>query len=400
MSTRFRIGDYWLEQRKGSAVWQRAWRDANGCKQRASLGTRDFEAAKVALAQWYIENAAMKNQAPADVTVATVLTRYLHQHGTELPSKDVAKRGAALWREHFGADTTVADVTIGRQEDFMRWLRTEKGYSDGYARRVLGVGKSALNRAWKRGEIAQVPFVELPKGGEAYPHYASREQIVRLLSTDMPEHIWAYFLVRLCTACRGDAARDLQVFQIDRSARLVRLNPPGRAQTKKYRPTVPLLPALAAYVDQMKPASYVVNWHGRRVASIKTSWRKIRVRAALPVWFVPKTMRHTLATWLRQRGVPAWEVSGLLGHHAAGTTDVYAKFDPKYLGEARAALAAIVEDLARDVPKLRDLLAAGVSVGSVAPENENGEDPKASPYQPLKVVGGTGFEPVTPTMSR
>nr|WP_267122958.1 tyrosine-type recombinase/integrase [Xanthomonas sacchari] len=254
-----------------------------------------------------------------------------------------------------------------------------------------------MNRAWKRGEISQVPFVELPPIGDAYPHYASREQIVRLLNTPMADHIWAYFLVRLCTGCRGDAALDLQVFQIDRGAGLVRLNPPGRQQTKKYRPVVPLLPALASYLDQAKPSAYVVHWHQRPVASIKTTWRKLRRAALLPAWFVPKTIRHTVATWLRQRGVPAWEVSGLLGHHAGGTTDAYAKFDPTYLGEARKALQAIVEDLARDVPRLRAL---GVSSGSV--EGVRGVDRSTETAGTLgfRVVGGTGFEPVTPTMSR
>lgn len=77
MSARFRLGDYWLEQRKGSTVWYRAWRDANGCKQRASLGTRDFGEAQVALAQWYVENAAMAGQAPQDVLLSTALTRYM-----------------------------------------------------------------------------------------------------------------------------------------------------------------------------------------------------------------------------------------------------------------------------------------------------------------------------------
>ncbi|WP_440870750.1 tyrosine-type recombinase/integrase [Xanthomonas sacchari] len=213
----------------------------------------------------------------------------------------------------------------------------------------------------------------------------------------MADHIWAYFLVRLCTGCRGDAALDLQVFQIDRGAGLVRLNPPGRQQTKKYRPVVPLLPALASYLDQAKPSAYVVHWHQRPVASIKTTWRKLRRAALLPAWFVPKTIRHTVATWLRQRGVPAWEVSGLLGHHAGGTTDAYAKFDPTYLGEARKALQAIVEDLARDVPRLRAL---GVSSGSV--EGVRGVDRSTETAGTLgfRVVGGTGFEPVTPTMSR
>jgi len=397
VSTRFRLGDYWLEQRKGSTVWYRAWRDATGCKQRASLGTRDPDEAKVALAQWFVENAAMKDQAPSDVLVSTVLTRYMHQHGDALASKDSASRGVDLWNEFFGPAATVADVTIARQEDFMKWL-AEREYTDGYVRRMLGVGKSAMNRAWKRGEITQVPFVELPPVGEAYPHYATRAQIVRLLNTEMPEHVWAYFLIRLCTACRGDAARDLQRFQIDTAARLVHLNPAGRRQTKKYRPTVPLLPALEAYLGTVKTQAHLVHWHGRHIKSLKTTWRKLRKRALLPAWFVPKTVRHTLATWLRQRGVPAWEVSGLLGHHAGGTTDTYAKFDPAYMGPARAALTAIIEDLGKDVPRLSDLL--GVTLGSPCVTPESTLSTSSLAVSGLRVVGGTGFEPVTPTMSR
>lgn len=366
MSTRFRLGDYWLEQRKGSTVWYRAWRDATGCKQRASLGTRDPDEAKVALAQWFVENASIKDQAPSDVLLSTVLTRYMHQHGDALASKDSASRGADLWIEFFGPAATVAEVTIPRQEAFMKWL-AERGYSDGYVRRMLGVGKSAMNRAWKRGEITQVPFVELPPVGEAYPHYANRAQIVRLLNAEMPEHIWAYFLVRLCTACRGDAARDLQRFQIDTEAGLVHLNPAGRRQTKKYRPTVPLLPALEAYLGTAKPETYLVHWHGAHIKSIKTTWRKLRGRALLPAWFVPKTVRHTLATWLRQRGVPAWDVSGLLGHHVGGTTDAYAKFDPAYMGAAKQALLAILEDLATDVPKLKQLMTPEVAPSCAPP---------------------------------
>lgn len=297
----------------------------------------------------------MKDQAPSDVLLSTVLTRYMHQHGDVLASKDTASRGVDLWNEYFGQSASVADITIPKQELFLKWL-AEKEYTDAYCRRVLGVGKSAMNRAWKRGEITQVPFVDLPPIGEAYPHYASREQIVRLLNAEMPEHVWAYFLIRLCTACRGDAARDLQRFQIDSDAGLVHLNPAGRRQTKKYRPTVPLLPVLATYIDTVKPEAHLVHWRGNHVKSIKTTWRKLRRRALLPAWFVPKTVRHTLATWLRQRGVPAWDVSGLLGHHAGGTTDTYAKFDPAYMGPVRIALQEIIVDLGKDVPKLAQLM--------------------------------------------
>lgn len=119
---------------------------------------------------------------------------------------------------------------------------------------------------------------------------------------------------------------------------------------------MPLLPALAVYLDDAKPSAYVVvHWHGRKVAPIKTTWRKLRAAAALPAWFIPKTVRHTIATWLRQRGVPAGD-AGLLGHHTGGTTDTYTRFDPAYMGTVRCALDEIFKALAKDVPRLRVLL--------------------------------------------
>jgi len=79
-------------------------------------------------------------------------------------------------------------------------------------------------------------------------------------------------------------------------------------------------------------------------------------------------------------------------------TDAYAKFDPTYLGEARKALIEILADLAKDVPRLRAL--TGVSVGSVAPLTPSSDSTETIATSRLQVVGGTGFEPVTPTMSR
>jgi len=39
--------------------------------------------------------------------------------------------------------------------------------------------------------------------------------------------------------------------------------------------------------------------------------------------------------------------------HRKGTTEIYAKFDPDYLGKARFAINAWMSDLSRDVPRLR-----------------------------------------------
>ncbi|GAB2592681.1 hypothetical protein ISP15_09305 [Dyella jejuensis] len=84
---------------------------------------------------------------------------------------------------------------------------------------------------------------------------------------------------------------------------------------------------------------YYVNWRGRWIDSIKKTWARVRTGAAA-AWFAPKMLRHTVAAELRRRGVPSWEVSGQIGHKRAGTSEIYARFDPDYLSKAARALDA------------------------------------------------------------
>ena len=227
-------------------------------------------------------------------------------------------------------------------------------------RRVVGVGRTAMNRAWKRGEVRQVPFVELPPDGEPFEHVATRAHLVAILNADIPAHVWTYVLIRLCTGCRGDAALELQPFQVDWPTRTIRLNPPGRRQTNKRRPTVPLPHALAAHLTTLQGLQFYAGYQGRPTRSLKTTWRKMRARLALPVWFAPRVLRHTFGAEMRRRAVPGWDVSGQFGHtgQAEATTE---RYSPHFGERIREAVDAWMEDLARDVPKLR-----GVMSGTVA----------------------------------
>jgi hypothetical protein len=83
----------------------------------------------------------------------------------------------------------------------------------------------------------------------------------------------------------------------------------------------------------------------------------------------PYTIRHTVATEMRKRGVATWEVAGFLGHSSGyKTTERYAQFAPDHISQAVRAIDAYFGEL------------------------------RAS--EGAKVVGTTGIEPVTPTMSR
>ena len=142
----------------------------------------------------------------------------------------------------------------------------------------------------------------MPTIGEPYPQMATKQQLASFLNA-IPEdsHIWIYCMICLNTGCRDDATKDLQPFQIDWQAGLIRLDPEDRQPTKKYRPVVPLTSYLNAILRDIKADCYV-NWHGAKIASIKTTWRKIARKAGLPTWFSPKVLRHTVASELRRRG--------------------------------------------------------------------------------------------------
>lgn len=387
----YRITDqYAIVERARSPFLYLEWRE-RGQKVGRTTGTASLDAAKQRAREIILEEMNLRDEKPEETPLLALLDRYYLQHGHKLASKDTVKRAVALWREYWGEDATLSDMPVARQEGFVSWL-IGKGLSDGYTRRVIGVGRTALNRAVKRQEVTSAPFVELPPEGEAYEHAATRAQLVTFLNAPMPEHLWAYTLIRLNTCCRGDAAKDLQPFQVDFEQKKIRLNPAGRRQTKKRRPVVPLTRTLEALLKPMEGVEFYSGWHGKRNASNKTTWRKVRVKAGLPAWFVPKVLRHTVSTELRRRGVRGWDVSGLMGHvkgEGAATTQDYAKFDGD---KVRKALDAWMLDLSKDVPKL-----AGVTAGLRKPRKKL---TKSLETPMLQVVGGTGFEPVTPTMSR
>jgi integrase len=400
----YRITDeYCLVRVHGTRVLYLEWRE-KGRPKRRTTGCTELAAAKASARDLILEHATVVAAAPEEAQVVAVIDRHYLRHARRLASGSTFKATKALWAEFFD-DALISDLSPARQRAFKAWLEA-RGLSPGYVRRVIGDGKAALNHAWQEGEISRVPFIRLPPVAKGYPHWARREQLVAFLNADMPDHLFTYCMIRLNTGCRGDAARDLQPFQVDWEADLVDLNPSGRQQTKKFRPVVPLTGFLRAYLVSLPMCTHYVAWKGRRVAGVRKAWHHAREAAGLPPTFKAKILRHTVGTELRRRGVPGWDVSGQFGHtrgESAPTTENYGKFDPTYLAEAKAAFEAWMDELAAEVPRMRDARAMQVRSGDrlgTRPEEPVQVPAAAGKTTRLSVVGGTGFEPVTPTMSR
>ncbi len=99
-------------------------------------------------------------------------------------------------------------------------------------------------------------------------------------------------------------------------------------------------------------------------------------------------MTNTMAKELRKRGVPPWELQGMLGHKAGGfrTTEIYAKYDPSYMSTARKAIDEIMREI-QGKCSTQIILKNHAAKNIVKPLKNKG------------MVGDTRFELVTFSMS-
>jgi len=386
---RYSIGDYYLSQHRTSPNWCATWFDKSSRQtRRASLGTVDFREAQLKLAEWVVKHGERRDERPEDVLLDTVWVRYYEHHGSKVRSKEAIRYGLKKWSDYF-AGLAVADLTLKRQEAFVEHLKNA-GCSAGYINRIFSSGIAALNWAYKHQEITHVPFIQKPPKGGQRQRILALEETAALFNAIQHDRLFMYCAIAFNTLARPEAILELQPFQVDFEAGLLDLNPQGRVQTKKHRPVVPLTKTLASCLTGA-PGAHYVEWRGRPVKSIQKLFRDTRKRAGLSDDVSPYTIRHTMASQLRKRGVPQWEVQGFMGHKTGGTTEIYAKYDPSYLSEAARAIDAYFAELHG---LLSPELQIRLRVSSVLAIRERATQAVE------KLVGVTGFEPTTPASRR
>lgn len=119
----------------------------------------------------------------------------------------------------------------------------------------------------------------------------------------------------------------------------------GRRATNKRQPPAPIPPRLLAHLRRWQrlglAASHFVEFNGKPIKSVKTGFARAISLAKLSKEgskIVPHTLRHTAATWLMQRGVPAWEAAGYLGMSTEMIERVYGHHSPDHLRGAAQAI--------------------------------------------------------------
>ena len=342
------IGGYWLDHYRDRAFWFITWYDA-ATKQtkRVSTGTADLRQAEGKLAEYVLLKATPVKAEPAKVALTEIFLRYWHEHGQKLPSHDTCKIALALWTEFWG-EAYVSDITVRKQEEFMAWLKA-RGYKNSYVTRVIGVGRAALRRAWKREEITSVPYIftETDRSDEEKAPTLTKPEMKALIeaATRWHHHTYVFVMVAINTLARPDANLDLRPAQVDLEYGLLDLNPKGRKRTKKGRAIVPITDTLRPVLLQLSDQERYVMWANKPVKNILFSFKQLVKNAGLDPRVSPYSIRHTMAKEMRARGVPWEEIKGWLGHKIPGVTEVYAQFDPQYLSLGRQAIDAYIAEL-------------------------------------------------------
>jgi len=277
-----------------------------------------------------------------------VFARYMEKHGKHTAGAGVQRRNLFIALERMQVGLTVGEFTLDAQYALVRRMEADD-YQRGTIKRVLGAIKAAVQWAWKNGELDRpMPFLTVPDG-PARERIMDVAELAALWDAAELPHLSMFILLLLGTAARPSTVLELTRERCDLDRGLIDLNPVGRAQTKKRRPVVPMPDFLRPWIVQAPPGP-LVQFRGKAVIKVNKAWREARETAKLDEAVVPYTIRHTIATELRARGVPELELAGLLGHSMPNfrTTGRYAKYAPTHLSAARAA----IDDLATEIGRV------------------------------------------------
>lgn len=330
--------DYTIQRFRGgfAIVWQDP---ATGKRRRYQLDATDRASAEAEARQWW--TAALGDE----TTVGSIVQSYIADREAQGVSsvkrmRDAWKALCPFWEK---VDPGLIDPQMCRD------YRATRPVADATARYELMMLSTALGAALGKDK----PKMWLPPTPERRERHLTPPQFRRFLSEVRAPHARLYMLLGIFTLARPSALLDLRWSQVDFDRGLITLNPPGRAQTAKRRPVVPMNDQLLAELRQAyadRDSEFVISRGGKGIANIKKAFQAASKRSG--VHATPYTLRHTGAVWAAEQGVSMSELAQMMGHDDSRTTEKhYARYSPDYL---RRVSSAVADALAGVQPEPRD----------------------------------------------
>ena len=335
---------YYLKQR--GRIWYINWTDRGGCSHSRSTRTSDYAGAQDEKARFILERGGeLTDSDPRVVTAQAVLTAYWIAHGRTRFAKDTIKTAIGVVNDSW-AGVAVADLTIARQEALRDELLAS-GVSISTARRYMTAIWTALRWAVQRQTLTGHPPLirfELPRAQGTKP--AGLADLAALFAAATEERDRRWLVLAVTTLARPGALLDLTWDRVDLDSGLIDFAVPGRRETKKRRPVVPLCPTGVAYLKARRSVGPVIQYRGRALGDFRKCWERLSAGMGVGKGLTAYSVRKGIATLLRQRGLSPWDVQGMLGHRATGgVTEGYAQWDPAAAARVGAAIEGIVGEV-------------------------------------------------------
>lgn len=381
---RHQIGDFWLWYRAGVGTWCICWlgRDERGraVTRRKSIAARGGspdappQEALDALAAHHLASCSPRKQARNEALVEAEMAEWLKHHVADLAAPDRYIYSVNKWQLFFSLERlqgrliggpTIADITPELLARFRTW-RAQSGAGGHTVSRDLAALRGALNWSWKVQRIDHPPFIaDVPAHQKAPPRsrVLTFEELGKILDAcagrPEREHLARFIVIELGTAGRPQAVLELTDANIDLERGLIDPNHPGRVHARKRRAIVPIAKAVRPWLAGIsgKIIKYRVpvcrdnqeagapTHFERETMSIKKAWNAACADAGV-TGATPKTLRHTMLTWLAEQGVPYEQRQMFAGHAPVGTTARnYEHLSPAYLKEAILQVDAFFDKL-------------------------------------------------------
>lgn len=353
-----------LDTRNG--VFIALWSENRRTK-RKSMGTRDRAVAEARFAQWLLlggHRGEVATGATGVFTVAELWKVYDEKHVERETAAPASIR--YCWQNldpHFGSmklaevDQTVVDDYEEKRVDG----EIGRPSVPGTVRKELAALRACFNwhaspaRGKKRLiDAKDVPAFILPEESDPRDRWLTRAEIDKLLTAAAGEgrmsRIERFFWLALETAARKQAILDLTWDRVDFETRMIHYAVPGRKQTKKRRPSVPISDRLLPVLRRMeaeRTGDLVLDHGGAVWAAVQSAVRRAGLaprvergtgESATGTGISPHTLRHTAATHMARGGVPLYDIAGILGNTLAMVERVYAHHCP---GRLQAAVNMI-----------------------------------------------------------
>lgn len=264
----------------------------------------------------------------------------------------------AQWKSlapHF-ADRTAENLTQDDCREYAR-KRFAIGRSQSTVHTELARLRSCLKWAYAQELIAKPAKMWAPQPAKPRDRVLTEDELYRLLEGARrgDPHVYVFVTLAITTGARHTAILDLTWDRVDWVERTIAYDETKRdvkdkmAKTwRKGRATVPMSDLAYEALWQIYPgrqSNHVIEHGGRRLKSIRTGFAAACERAGLEN-VTPHTIRHTVVTLLRQRGIDVAQVARLVGHGDTRTTDlIYTHTDVEFLRPAAHAINSMITDI-------------------------------------------------------